>query len=168
MPLDTEILLTLGATLTKALDLNIPESVLRFVKEIRLANGTDADEADKIFHDRRTLVASDSEEHDLAGGLTDAFGDVITLARMKVLLIYADPANVNDVVVGGAAANALVTPFGDPTDKVKVRPGGLLILVAPDVVAYGITAATADLLKVANGGGGTSVTYDIVIIGTTV
>lgn len=46
-----------------------------------------------------------------------------------------------------------------------VRPGGLLVLAAPDVAAYAVTAATGDLLHVANSAGGSAVTYDVVVIG---
>ena len=56
---------------------------------------------------------------------------------------------------------------GDPTDKISVRPGGAFILIAPDATGYAVTAATGDLLKIANSAGTTSVTYDIIIIGAT-
>jgi len=39
---------------------------------------------------------------------------------------------------------------------------------AADATTYAVTAGTGDLLKVANSAGGTSVTYDIVIIGSSV
>ena len=42
--------------------------------------------------------------------------------------------------------------------------GGML--VAPDANGYAITATTADLLKIANSAGGTSVTYTIAILAT--
>jgi hypothetical protein len=56
----------------------------------------------------------------------------------------------------------------DPTDKVVVRPGGFQMIGVGtgDLNAYGVTAATGDLLRIANSGGTTSVTYDIIIVGT--
>jgi hypothetical protein len=69
------------------------------------------------------------------------------------------------VLAGGAAANGWATAFGDPTDKVKIKPGGTLALLAPGATAYPVTPATGDLLQVANSGAGTSVTYDIIVIG---
>jgi hypothetical protein len=42
----------------------------------------------------------------------------------------------------------------------------MLLLVAPDAAGYAVTATTADILRVTNGGAGTSVVYEIVILGT--
>ncbi len=58
----------------------------------------------------------------------------------------------------------MAKPAAKP-DTVKVKPGGAIALVAPDATGYAVTAGTADQLKVANSAGGTSVTYDIIIIG---
>ena len=41
----------------------------------------------------------------------------------------------------------------------------MLLLVAPGAAGYAVTAGTGDILKVANSGAGTGVTYDIVIVG---
>lgn len=130
------------------------------------ADGVGADQAKEIFTDIRTLGPSATEDLDLSGGLVDAFGASILFTKVKALIIKADAANVNDVVVGAAAVNAVSTIFGATTHTIKVKPGGLLALVAPDVNGYGITAATADLLRIANGGAGTSVNYTITVIGT--
>jgi hypothetical protein len=69
------------------------------------------------------------------------------------------------VIVGGAAANQFLTWVGAATHTVTVRPGGLFQLIAPDATAYAVTATTADLLRITNSGAGTSVTYDIVLLG---
>ena len=68
--------------------------------------------------------------------------------------------------MGGHATAAFASLFGDSSDKLVVRPGGFIHAFAPDATAYAVTATTADLLTIANSAGGTSVTYDIVIIGT--
>lgn len=128
-------------------------------------DGTGADQATKLWTDQRTIAASSNDDLDLAGGISDAFGAALTLTKVKALLIKAAATNVNDVVVGGAASNQFLTPFGAGTDKVKVKPGGTLVLIAPDATGYGVTAGTGDLLRVANSGAGSTVTYDIVIVG---
>jgi hypothetical protein len=165
MALGSRLKVSAIADLTSALDLATGSVPLSLVREIALANGTGSGQADKIFHDKRTLTASSSENLDLAGVLTDAYGQTITFARVKALIISAAPANVNNVVVGGHATAAWATWVADPTDKVIVRPGGVLALAASDATAYAVTATTADMLTVANSGAGSSVTYDIVIIG---
>lgn len=132
---------------------------------IDLANGTGDDQADLIFHDQRTLAASATENLDLAGVLTDPFGNAITFATVKAIVLRAAAGNTNDVIMGGAASAAFVGPFGDATDTVAVRPGGALVLAAP-ADGWTVTATTADILKAANSSSGTGVTYDITIIGT--
>ncbi len=167
MSLTTKLIVGLTATLTNPLDLAQGSTPLQLREVISLADGIGAGRADKIFHDRRTLAASGSESLDLAGGLVDAYGNALTFARIKVMLIVAAAANVNNVVVGGVASLGFITPFGDATDKLVVRPGTRFLIAAgeADATAYAVTAATGDLLQVANSGAGTPVTYDIVLIG---
>jgi hypothetical protein len=166
MSLDlTQVAVSLSATLNSGLKMATASCPIAYAKSIGLSTGTGANQADKIFHDQRTLTASSTENLDLAGVLVDAFGTTITLLRVKVLLVYAAAANTNNVLVGGAASNQFINWVGDPTDVVVVRPGGLFLTVAPDATGFAVTPNTGDLLKVANSAGGTSVTYDIVIIG---
>lgn len=165
MTLTSKIAVQIAATLDSALDLANVSSPLVNDSVIRLASGTTANKADKIFSDRRTLAASTAEDLDLAGVLVDPLGATITFARIKAMLIKASSSNANNVIVGNAASNGFVSWVGGATHTVTVRPGGLLLLAAPDLTAYAVTAATADLLHIANSGAGTSVTYDIVLIG---
>jgi hypothetical protein len=128
--------------------------------------GTGAGQADLLWTDNRTLAASATESLDLAGGsLVDPFGNTVTFARVKVLLALADAGNTNDVLLGGAAANAWATWAGDVTDIARVKPGGVFLAAAPGATGYPVTAGTGDLLKVANSAGGTPVTYRIVLLG---
>lgn len=170
MSLETKITVSLTALLSSALDLASADVPLRLREVIDLGSGTGAGRADKAFHDRRVLAASASESLDLAGGLTDAFGAAITFARVKAILVVAAAANVNNVVVGGAGSNAWATPFADATDKAVLRPGMQWLIAAgeEDATGLGVTAATGDLLQVANSGAGTPITYDIVLIGASV
>ena len=132
-----------------------------------LANGTAAGQADRIYAGTRTLAASTTEDLDLAGGLTDAFGSTITFVKVKALLIVAAAANTNNVVVGAASANQWVTRFNS-TGTTTLRPGATACYIAgsADATGWTVTASTGDLLKVANSGAGSSVSYDIVIVGT--
>lgn len=165
MSLSTTISVAVSAAQTVARDLATVRVPLNYGKTSRLASGTAAGQADLMFSDTRTLAASASESLDLSGTLTDALGATLAFARVKAIVISASAANTNDVVIGGAASNTFVGPFADATDKVKVKPGGMLVLVAPGATAYPVTAGTGDLLQVANSAAGTSVTYDVVIIG---
>lgn len=165
MPLTSRLTLKAYGRLTTSLDLSTSQNELDYAKVIDLGNGTGAGQADKVFHDTRTLNASASETLDLAGSLADALGAPLSFARIKALIVAAAPTNTHNVLVGGAAANGWATWVGDPTDVIVVRPGGFLALSASDATAYPVTAATGDLLKVANSGGVGPVTYDVIILG---
>lgn len=129
------------------------------------ANGTGADQANQMWTDTRTLTASSTENLDMSGALTNTFGTTVAFTSVKAIVIKAAAANTNDVVVGGAASNAFSAMFGDATDKLVLKPGCVFSLLNPNANGYAVTAATADILKIANSSSGTSVTYDIIIIG---
>lgn len=163
MALNTRVLLDLSSELTAAFDLASGSVPLSLKRQFNWPSGTGANQADRIFHDQRTLAASGTEDLDLAGSLTDAFGATITFARVRGLIVYAAAANTNNVVVGGDT-NALLIG-GAAAHTITVRPGGLFTLFAPDATGYAVTAGTGDILQVANSGSGTPITYDVVVIG---
>jgi hypothetical protein len=151
---------------TKALDLTTVADPLQFRRAVSLTDGSTAGKADKVFHDRRTLAASATEDLDLAGVLLDAFGTAITFVRVKGLFVSAAAANTNNVVIGAAASNPWATLLS-ATGTLTLRPGASVGVMAgeADATTYAVTAGTGDLLKVANSGAGSTVTYDIVIVG---
>lgn len=164
MALTTRITLSAVAELTSALDLATASVPMDMQTTIRLATGTAANQADKIFHDRRTLAASGTEDLDLAGALTDPLGAALTFARIKAVIVKAADGNTNNVNITRPAANG-VPLFLAASDGIAVRPGGLFCWVAPDATAVAVTAGTGDLLTFTNSAGSTSVTYDVVLIG---
>lgn len=129
--------------------------------------GTDAvNKTDRLYKATRVLVASANENLDLAGVLADALGAVVTAAEVVAIVIEADPANVNAVVYGPAAANGALLGFGDASDRRAVTPGDFDVLTSRG--GWPITPATGDLLNIANGGAGTPVTYTITILARSV
>lgn len=146
-------------------DLGTVETNFSVPDPSELADGTADDQADLIFADQRTLSASATENLDLAGVLTDPHGNTLTFVTVKAIYVKAAAGNTNNVVVGGAGANTFTGPFADATDKVVIRPDGMVTITAPNT-GWTVTASTGDILLVANSAGGTSVTYDIIIVGT--
>jgi len=130
-----------------------------------ITSGTGANQADMIFHDQRSLAASTSEELDLAGSLVDAFDATLTFARIKGLVIYAASTNGGLIQVGGAASNGFINWVASATDIIQVRAGGTFSLIAPDAIAYAVTATTGDFFKINNTDGAAAGIYDIYIIG---
>lgn len=166
MPQSSTVNIGIAGELTAALDLEAVSSKLAKSLTLSLSDGSGANQASQIFSDTRTLAASTNENLDLNGPLLNALGQAVALTKVRFLAVFAAAANVNDVIVGGAASNGFISPFGAATDTVKVKPGGCFLLAAPDANGLSVTAATADLLKIANGGAGSTVTYDIIVIGS--
>lgn len=132
-------------------------------------SGTGAGQANEIWRSpARSINASSSENLDLNAVLLDKLGQTVTLTRVVAIIISAAAANTNNVLVGGAASNAFINWVNDSTDIVVVRPGGFFAIGcgSGDSTAYVVTAATGDILKVANSSSGTAVVYDITIIGS--
>jgi hypothetical protein len=132
---------------------------------IRLESGTGSGQSDLIYAATRTIVASSSENLDLAGALVDPVGTTLTFVQIKVIKVCANPNNTNNVVIGGAGSNTFTGPFGAATHTIAVRPGGCFVWIAPKT-GPSVVPVTGDLLQIANSGAGTSVTYDVIVIGT--
>jgi hypothetical protein len=160
----TRISTVVESTLTSALDLVTASAPLRYSNVVDLATGTGANQADMLWSDTRTLTASATEDLDLAGSLTGPLGGTLTFARVKYLLFKASGANTNNVVVSRPAANG-VPIFAAASDALALVPGGWFSWGAPTAAGVAVTPATGDLITVTNSAGGTSVTYDVIVIG---
>jgi len=161
--LTTALQLVLSARDVKDTDLTDAIDQLTLDKGDTLAAGTSTDQADVIFHDTRSLAAT-SEDLDLAGTLLDTYGNTATFATIKGLLIHnKNTTTAHTLAIGGAAASTMDNIFASTTDILNIGPNGLLLLWNP-TDGYDVTSATADLLKI--DGGANTVTYDIVVIGT--
>ena len=154
------------ATMNESLDLKSRSAALAFSRSLALTNGVGASQVDKVWDDIRTIAPSSNDDLDLAGVLVDAFGATATFVKVKGIFVAADAANVNNVVVGAAAATQFVGPFGAATHTVAVAPGGWFGICRGDATGWSVGAGASDLLRIANSGAGTSVTYSIVILGT--
>ena len=126
-------------------------------------SGTTTNQMDQLWVSRRTLTNSANETINIAGGITNSFGTVLTVAEVRMMIVSLPVANLNAIAVGGAAANEFVTWVGAAGDTVTVRPGGIFILVGPDATGYAVS--TNGNLKVTNSGTN-SITYDIYIGGS--
>ena len=167
MALISRITAQIDATETGTLDLGTKTAKIQAAIAIALANGTGNDQADMIWSDERTIAASGTDDLDLAGSLPGAFGNTLTFAKVKAIFVIANDANTNNVVVGAAAATQFVGPFGANTHTIAIKPGGFFAIAVPDT-GWTVGAGSSDLLRIANSSSGTSVTYRIAILGTSV
>ena len=146
-------------------DLTTPKSVL--TKEIldSLSNGTGSGKAHCIWSD--TITASDGGATiDVYGGITDVFGNTLSMDQIKGLLIHNKSTTTGEYIdVGGAAAQG-IEMFGNTSDIIRVHPEGVLFYWAPGAVADcpspGAGAADEILITAASG---KTPEVDIIIIG---
>lgn len=125
------------------------------------ANGEGAQQAEAIFTDSR--ITSGNDDLDLAGGVTDAFGNTLTFTNVKALVVVSSAANVTNIKLGAEGTNEFSSFLGDDTDQVIIPPGGMFVITNPGADGFIVTAGTGDKLRIAAASG--TVAYDIYIIG---
>lgn len=164
------IQLKIDGKLTNPLDLSTPVDTFSKSYSQSFTDGAGLNQSGPWFHDTRTLAGTATENLDLSGVLVGSFGNTLAWARVKAMvIIHKTPGASAALEVGGVtnqfvnwiASNTIATDL--PRDV--VRPGGWLVLVAPDATGYPVTNSTADLLKINNLASG-SIDYDIFICGS--
>lgn len=158
----SNIKLLLTSILSNTVGAAAAQAIVERSPSFSWASGVAADQADQVYSDTITIAASSDTTLDLTA-LTDAFGDALAFARIKAIIAIALAANTNDVLMGAAAADQFLGPLGSATDTIAIRPGGILACVSPDATGWAL-GVTTDLMF-ANGGAGTGVTFDLVLIG---
>lgn len=161
MALITTIHASIGGEYERATDRSKATYKLPGSDPIVLGNGTGAWKADLAFDDERQLTTGATENLDLAGVLADAFGQVLTMARLKAIEIEADKANTTLLTIGNVT-NGAVLFFGASAHTIVLAAGERFVIASP--TGWVITGATGDLLKVANAAGATA-TYRIKLVG---
>lgn len=165
MSLSATVRAAISGSQSRAIDLASGRADFAKNLAIALTNGVGANQADLVWHDRRTLAASATEDLDLSGALVDIYGQPVVFAKLKVILVAADVGNTNNVNLTRPASNG-VPLFLAAGDGIAVKPGGVQLWAAPDLAGIAVTPTTGDLITLTNSAGSTGVTYDIILIGT--
>ena len=170
----TSLKVNLQMSSQKAGNLKSPAASLVSAKEMITAFGTGLNNADLVWDDRRLVAFGADDELDLAGTLENDYGDVVTFANVKLLMILnrtdedwsagAHTATTAVITVGGAISEFL-GPFGAAGDKISIPTGGLFLVTNPGTAGWTVTEASADDLKIHNDDGANEAMYDIIIIG---
>ena len=169
-----EVTVSVEATAKKSIDLAVPQAVLAAVKRLKFVFGSGADQADQIWWDRRTLPGGGDDGIDMAGGVTNAFGQTITFANIKAIILFnrsdesLDGHTATDAEISfgpSSEANVIQGPFKDVSDAIKVPAGGMFIVTNPAADGWAVTASTADQVYTRNEDGSDEALYDIIVIG---
>lgn len=165
MTINLAIMARIRGTLSQSGDGGTASLPVNVGQELALADGSAADQANAIYIDAFSIAASGSPNIDLAGGgLTDRLGNALNFTAVKAILLIADRTNTNNVVLGNGT-NPFVGPFGAGSNTLSVEPGGQILLATRSAAGWAVAGGSADVLKLANSGGGSAVTGTIVIVG---
>jgi hypothetical protein len=145
-----------------------------------LTNGTSDNQASDMHHDRLYLTpAAATATLDLAGSLTNVFGETLTFTKIRQLIIINKgvpdashetwtPTAGEYIHIGGSgAADAWDAMFNSDIDAKIVLPSGGMFCATAPMDGWTVSAGTADKLQIQlNGGGVANVDVDVIIVGT--
>lgn len=135
-------------------------------KQMNFSAGTAAvAQANLLYFETLTIAASGNQNLDVAGVLVDPLGATITAAEIVAVYVGAATANVNDVVLTRPASNGLPL-FTTAGAGINIGPGDFSLRTYRNGIT--VTPSTGDLINLANSGAGTSVTFDVLLLGRTV
>jgi hypothetical protein len=143
-------------------ELSILTENLNLARGQNFADGVLTENVNLIYDDEGSIGDGASvvlNLHD--GSLTNKLSQSIAIDALKAIYIKNTSVDAG-LVVGGGTTPLLL--FSDPSDKIIVKPGGTLLLIAPNVTGWDIT--TNCLLKLEHDGVGSSaLIYELVVAG---
>lgn len=120
----------------------------------------------RVWYETRELAASGTQDYDLAGVLADLFGDTVTYAKLK-WVVLGRAANADD-----STAGSTVTLAAAPSNGVEPYTTGADADNADGVIVLGcsagrtVTAGTGDKVRVTNADATNKATYTIAFVGS--
>ena len=152
-------------------NISTPIDNKRYVVPFSYTDGSGDNQMQDMIRVEATVSIGEGNEvtYDLAGGVTDAFGNTITFATIKKIMIYNKATSSGeDLRIGGpttGTTGALITDlFGDITGGINLRAGGVFSLETP-LTGWTVTGGSADVLVISNEGTA-DITYELLIGGT--
>lgn len=161
----TKIFVAIFAQLTPDGD-NSGGKIAEVSVDLGWSSGSGDNQADGVFHDSRTLIASATETIDLQT-ILDGNGNALGAAEIAALIIECPQSNQGDIQMDDSAATpwlAWLASSGATDDAtLTLKPGVSQILVAPLDGSYPVSAG-AKLINFVNLDGANPNTYTITAI----
>jgi len=128
-----------------------------------LSNGTAANQATNLWHDRRSVGAGANDDLDLNNAsILNAFGQALALTKVAwVFFRIVTPATTVRLVLGAAASNPWQAWFGATTHTEEVQN----LFFKDNQIDQWTVSGTSKVLRV-NNPTASAVIYDIVILGS--
>ena len=138
------------------------QQALSFLKQLDIAAGTGSNQAD-VYYAATLSPGTGGVTLDLAGSLTDMFGNTVTPVEIMAMIFYNRSTTAAEIVtIGNAASNQFSAWLGGATQTIKLGPGGLFVLTDP-LSGLSCAGGSADQLKLVSASGSPSV--DFIVFG---
>ena len=135
-------------------------------------DGSGAGQVNKVYVRGQGLSGSQAQsvntDIDLSGSLTDDLGNTVIFTQVKAIIVAVPSTNPGTLTIGPAPSNGFTGPFSGTTPAI-VLPGGeagRFAVARFGATGWTVTAATADLLRVASAATTGTYNYDLVILGS--
>lgn len=131
-----------------------------------LTNGTGSSQAGQLFAKSYTILTTANQDLDLAGVLTNGFGETITFAALKTVVVAIDtPDGSKEVRFGPqGVTNPMQLWFSATTAGFYDRIFDFFVQTN-EWTGWAVTGGSADTIRI-NNPTGSSVTVHVVLIGT--
>src|SRR5687768_16169490 len=123
MALELSSRLAIKGALTTTRDAGDAGVMISEVSSYDIADGTGASQANAIYVDDFSIIASGTLAIDLSSTLTDPNNNTKAFTCVKEIIIIASAANTNNIVYGNAASNQFIGPTAESTHTVAIKPG---------------------------------------------
>lgn len=159
---------SIGAHIAKSTDFQDVAQPFSHSVSKALASGTGSAQVDVLWADERTLAADAIDTLDLAGVLADVFGDTVTMADVKAILIENTSSTASTISVYAAAADGwagAALPFAAASQKQNILKGCFWMIGNP-LAGWAVGAAATDQISIEEEST-LEATYKITVIGAT-
>jgi len=159
MSIDGTVTLAVNANDRRTVGINTGANLpANFTPSQSFTNGSGAGQANVLYQGQLSLSAG-TYNVDLNGILTDSYGTLVSLLRVKAIIFQNNSAS-NPMTLG-AGTNPWIT-FLNSTGTITLPAGAAIAAFTPDATGWGVLAATGDILKVV--GTGTD-QFTIIVLG---
>ena len=166
--LSVDVRASLAWLFQEAIDLTTIADSSKLEYARSLADGIAADQADKLWHDERTIAAGANDDLDLTALVNTVFGSTLTIALAKVkalLIVNTSTVSGDELRLDSSVSNGFRAPFNGSAASIVEVGADSALLLCNKKDGWAVTAGTGDILRIHNPGAN-AITYRIAVIGT--
>lgn len=113
-----------------------------------------------------SVTASGTDTIDLISATTDAFGNALAYAKLKLVYVRNKSTTAGDIINVVRPATDGAAFLGADGDLSAVGPGGVFLWFNPSAAGVAVAAGDTDNIDIVEVGGVNTVSYDFCAIGT--